>query len=311
MNAILRSGDIPTSWNLSLVTPIYKRGPPLDTGSYRPIAVGPPLARLLAILVNVRLIWYFEDEKLFSSTQAGFREHLSTGYQHFLIQHLSDKHHHLKKALFALVVDLKSAYDLVIHWVLWELLRRAGLHGDFFTLIQAMYAHAHVAITINGHVGTHVHPLIGVRQGCPLSPTLFNVVLADLHMHILYSASEHVPYLTQPSMPVTNLDCADDALGLATSVRGLQVVADAIQDFCKERGLVINVDKTHVVVLARGRGSPKPRIVLQGQTVRVIKAVKYLGLHFKQSCGVYAHATAHAASVQGAWSTLFAKLLNL
>jgi len=153
---------------------------------------------------------YLEGQGLRASTQAGFRAELSTTHQHFLLQHLIDKHQHIKKSLYGLVVDLKSAYDLVAHCLLWEMLRRAGVHGVFMSLIQAMYTTASMAVCVNGHVGPRMHPTIGVPQGCPLIPTLFSMALNDLHIHVLYAAAEHVPYLTTPNMPVTNLDYADD-----------------------------------------------------------------------------------------------------
>lgn len=54
MNAALNKGEVPDRWNINLVTAIYKRGNVAETGNYRPIAVGAPIMRLLAILVNER-----------------------------------------------------------------------------------------------------------------------------------------------------------------------------------------------------------------------------------------------------------------
>jgi len=232
LNAVFDTGDIPPSWRLSLISPVYKRGPHLHTSSYRPLAVGTPLARLLATLLNQRLSDHLEQNKLLPDSQAAFRPRLSTSHQLFLLQHLINKHAHHRKPLYGLVVDLKSAYDLVVHSVLWELLQRMGVHGKFLRVLQALYDSALIAVKINGQYGAAVHPTVGVRQGCPLSPTLFNIVVSGLNDALLYAAMQHavdcVPYLTRPQLPVTNLDYADDLHVLACTARALQLLADEL-----------------------------------------------------------------------------------
>jgi hypothetical protein len=98
-------------------------------------------------------------------------------------------------------------------------------------------------------------------------------------------------------MPVTNLDYAGDILTFSTSKCGLQRVANAVQDFCIERGMLINVAKTELITFVRGSGGGKPRASLMGQAVRVGKVVKYFG----PPHGITAHKVPHAGSLHGAW----------
>ena len=56
LNAAFQSGSIPPDINGGLVTPVFKKGDPLDTGNYRPIAVTEPIMRLYAGILNARVV---------------------------------------------------------------------------------------------------------------------------------------------------------------------------------------------------------------------------------------------------------------
>jgi hypothetical protein len=112
-------------------------------------------------------------------------------------------------------------------------------------------------------------------------------------------------------MPVTNLDYADDIVAVSTSNAGLQCIATAIQDFCTQRGMLINVDKTEVVTFVRTPGGRKPRVSIGGRAVRVGKVAKYLGMRFGSPYGITAHRAAHSGLLHGAWARLNALMPNL
>ena len=56
LNAAFTTGCVPEAWTTSLVTPLLKKGDPSDTANYRPVAVGAPLVRLYAAVLNARLM---------------------------------------------------------------------------------------------------------------------------------------------------------------------------------------------------------------------------------------------------------------
>lgn len=313
MNAVLRTSLPPKDWCLSIITPIHKAGSRMDVGNYRPIAVGEPLARLLAVLLNQRLSGFLEDNHLLSDSQAGFRPIVSTAYQVFLLQHLIDKHVGLRTTLYALKVDLKSAYDLVVHWVLWECLRRMGIHGRFFQLIKSLYSTAQIAVRIHDRVGSPARPLQGVRQGCPLSPTLFNIVLADLSDRLMHTASlTTVPLLYHPTRrKVCDLQFADDIMLLATRVTGLQSLISTLHAFCLERGLVISLAKTKATVLVKGNDVEPLHVVLNGQALDVVDKVQYLGWWFAPPYGLLHNVSSHIAKARSAFASLQRRLRAL
>jgi len=278
------------------------------TSNYRPIAVGEALARLLAVLLQRRIDEYLESNGLRCDMQAGFRRKLSTCHHLFTLQHFIDKCKTSRVPLYGGYVDLQSAYDLTHRDVLWVVVQNKGIHGKFLHMLQALYAKPEYAVCINGCVGKRVLSRIGVRQGCPLSPTLFALVLDDLHSRLLSAAALHAPSLEAhpgdarylhryQERKVPNLDYADDVIVLSLSKRGLQLMITAFADFCRERALKINVKKTKVVCLVRG-SSPEDvqHPQMPGCAVPIwcdgvllpcdVDHTKYLGLHVATDRGM-------------------------
>ena len=77
-------------------------------------------------------------------------------------------------------IDAEKAFDKVQHPFMIKTLSKVGIKGAFLNIIKAIYERPTANITINGQK-LRAFPLrSGTRQGCPLSPLLFNIVLEVL-----------------------------------------------------------------------------------------------------------------------------------
>ena len=83
-------------------------------------------------------------------------------------------------------IGAEEAFDKIQHPFLIKTLSKVGIEGAFLNIIKAIYETPTANITLNGQK-LRAFPLIsGTRQGCPLSPLLFNLVV-----EILATASGH------------------------------------------------------------------------------------------------------------------------
>ena len=74
-------------------------------------------------------------------------------------------------------IDVETAFDKIRHPFLIKTLSKVGIEGAFLNIIKAMYERPTANIILNGQ-RLRAFPLrSGRRQGCPLSPLLFNLVL--------------------------------------------------------------------------------------------------------------------------------------
>ena len=78
-------------------------------------------------------------------------------------------------------IDAEKAFDQVQHPFLIKTISKVGIEGAFLNIIKAIYERPTANIILNGQKLKRVFPLrSGIRQGCPLSPLLFNIVLEVL-----------------------------------------------------------------------------------------------------------------------------------
>ena len=118
-----------------------------------------------------------QEEEIIAEEQAGFRMGRSTTEQIFNLRVLCEKYSQHQQEIYHAFVDFKKAFDRVWHDALWATMRKYNMGQKLIYTIKQLYADANNAVIIQGVVGDWFHTSVGVRQGCLLSPTLFNIFL--------------------------------------------------------------------------------------------------------------------------------------
>ena len=77
-------------------------------------------------------------------------------------------------------IDAEKAFDKVQHPFMIKTLTKVGTKGTYLNIIKAIYDKPTANITLNGEKVKAFPLKSGTRQGCPLSPLLFNIVLEVL-----------------------------------------------------------------------------------------------------------------------------------
>ena len=113
-------------------------------------------------------------ERILSDEQAGFRKGGSTVEQIFNCRILMERHIESQKELYHNFIDFKKAFDHVWHDGLWSSLQKYGIKSNIISMIKSLYCNSTSAVLINNIQGNTFKTTVGVRQGCLLSPVLFN-----------------------------------------------------------------------------------------------------------------------------------------
>ena len=71
----------------------------------------------------------------------------------------------------------EKALDKIQHPFMIKTIQKAGLEGTYLNIIKAIYDKTTANIILNGEKLKAFPLKSGTRQGCPLSPVLFNIVL--------------------------------------------------------------------------------------------------------------------------------------
>ena len=173
--------------------------------------------------------------------------------------------------LFACFVDFKKAFDSVWHSGLYRKLE----HGNLLCLIKDIYKKTKCAVKSENKITQFFNFTKGVRQGCPLSPLLFNLYINDIFQ--LLDTSTCTPLLLNDSDQVNTLMYADDLVILGKSEEELQTKLNQLSEYCKKWKLEINVGKTKCMVFSRGGRLCNTDLKVNDVKIENVKSFKYLG----------------------------------
>ena len=144
--------------------------------------------------------------------QAGFRAGRSTTEQIFNLRILCEKYVQHQQDFYHVFIDFKKAFDKVWRAALWATLMKYKICANLIRFIKHLHDKAIRAILFNGSIEDWFWTTAGVRQGCLLSPTLFNLFLERIMTDAL---EDHEGTVNIWGRTITNLRFPDGIDGLA------------------------------------------------------------------------------------------------
>ena len=243
-----------------------------------------------------------ENKRVLVEEQAGFRAHRHCADHMLSLVEIIRMRKRKHLPTFCAFIDLRKAYDRVMRNGLWLKLAEAGVHGRMFRVLHQMYDEVWSAVLVDDVASDWFKLRIGLRQGCVLSPLLFDIfingVANDLNVKGL-----GVP--VDASLRLSILLFADDLVLIASTPGDLQRMLDEVSQYCSKWRSDVNLKKTEVVIFGDPR-KPVPQFFLHGVALKVVKSYKYLGLDVYVSLRwtqmrsrLYAKARAKVASAFG------------
>ncbi len=123
---------------------------------------------------------------------------------------------------------------------------------------------------------------VGVKQGCVINPTLFNIFLNDIPN--IFASTQSFPVTLYAEL-IKCLLYADDIALVSSTADGLQHCIDRLQSYCKTWNLTINIKKTKIVIFNKCCKIMKNKgFSIDKERLEVVKEMKYLGIVFNSNC---------------------------
>ena len=163
------------------------------------------MAKLFAAGLERRASDYAEAANTHADGQYGFRRQRSTEQAILALRTVMESYRLQRRRgqqpaggrggrrprpqLWACFIDFKKAYDRVPRGKLWDQLEQLGYGGEWLRAVMALYADVPMTVAAPGLEGRYIHATQGLKQGCPLSPTLFALYISDWEQRALSAAA--------------------------------------------------------------------------------------------------------------------------
>ena len=273
INKIKESRIYPDIWCLGITSLIFKNGDDEDPNNYRGINVSDVLSKLFISIINERFNKILVQNKIIGDYQIGFKEKCRPADHIFVLKNIIDKYLGNGKKVYACFIDYEKAYDNVWREGLYYKMMKLGITKNIITLIKNMYDKNKQSLKMNGHITDPIPTIKGLKQGCVISPIIFNMFINELPKCFNESC--------QPvKINNTNISClmyADDIVLLSESREGLIKSLKNISTYNKKWCLNINKNKTKIMTFQRFGKLKCNNIKYDEHTLEDVKQFKYLG----------------------------------
>ena len=178
-------------------------------------------------------------------------------------------------------------------------MRDFNIEEGLVQVIEALYKNSSSAVLLNKDLGEFFQTTVGVRQGCLLSPVLFNIYLEKIMQDTLL---DHHTSISIGGRPLCNLRFADDIDLMAGSNNELQVLTTRLADSAGAYGMEVSHEKSKVMVNSRNDTSAD--IIMNGQKLEEVNNFKYLGATLSKDGSCTAEVRIRIATAMAAMSRL-------
>ena len=158
----------------------------------------------------------------------------------------------LEKDVYICFIDYTKAFDRVKHSKIIECLSEIGIDHKDLQIITKMYWEETAVVRTEHGITEEFQVKKCVRQGCVLSPSLFN-----LYTEKIFREIEDMEGVNVGVHNINNLRYADDTSLLALEEQKLQNLLNTVNDKGKLYGMEINVKKTKSMVASKKQETPK------------------------------------------------------
>jgi len=253
-----------------MVISIHKGGTKSKCENYRGITLLPTAYKLFANTIKNRLNEHMEDEMV--EEQCGFRKGRSCIAAIFTVQQIIEKRKEHNLPLFLLFIDYEKAHGDLNRDMLWEMMENK-IPNYLLNTIKCIYRNMKVRIKFNDGISEPIYINKGVRQGCGLSPVLFNLYINKIVQEFKIVIKKGIQ-LNNRKLVNTILYAGDQIL-MAKSEDELQTMAYHLNLIAGKYKLTISSTKTKSMAVC-GNYIQRVKIVINNNIIEQVTDFKYL-----------------------------------
>jgi hypothetical protein len=271
---IYSSGVWPQDFVQLVLVPIEKRPCATQCEDFRTISLISHASKILLKILTKRL--ENKAETYIGRSQFGFRKGCGTRDAIGVLRTLCERNIDNGSDLFVCFVDFEKAFDRVNWNKMLGILKAVGVDWRDRRLIANLYLSQQAVVRLDSGLTDACVIGRGVRQGCPLSPLLFNLYAETMLAEALSLNADGVRI---GGNLVADVRFADDQAMVSNSESGLQSLMNDLCSAADRYDMKINIKKTKIMRVSRTSGKPVA-ILVNGVSLEQVTSYKYLGSVF-------------------------------
>jgi ribonuclease HI len=224
-------------------------------------------------MVNNRLIWYLESNKILTELQSGFRKGRSTTDQLVRLESFVREAFVRGEHVTAVFFDLEKAYDTTWKYGILKDLQDAGLKGRLPCFISNFLDNRKFCVRVGSFLSDTYKQEMGVPQGSILSVTLFILKMNNI--------VKCLPAGVRGSLFVDDFLICYRSKSIPSMERVLQVCLKKIEEWADNNGFQFSKTKTVCMHFCNKiTPHPEPCLKLNNSDIPVVEETKFLGVTF-------------------------------
>ena len=297
LQEVWKTKHVPSEWKKAVLVPLHKKKDRKICDNYRGISLLSVPGKVLSLVLLDRLETIIDPQLM--ESQCGFRKGRGTVDQIWVARQIIERATEYQTPVHLGFVDLTKAYDSVDRSALFAMLRHYRVPQQLIDIIKELYTGTWCCVRTTDGTSEDFEVKTGVRQGCVLSPLLFNCFMDRIlreamemtggGLQIEYTTSGGLFLSYRDKTPLTtciqNIQYADDLTLIAETRGELQRMVDVLDRACTRWGMKINGDKTKVLNIGELTGD-YPAITLNGHALEEVDSFSYLGSEVEQTARV-------------------------
>ena len=291
LNKCWNESKLPSIWKQSIVIPIHKAGRSTeDINHYRPIALTSHIGKLMEKIILNRINHFNTINKIIPENQAGFRKGRCTTEHLIKLTTQIKQQFARRQNILATFFDINKAFDQIWHYRLLQKLKDINLGQRMTGFIQNFLSDRYIRVRI-GNTYSNLRKLeMGVPQGSVLSPTLFNIYMADLPT-IFAKETEITQFADDICLwQKVTLKRSSKKSSVNYIRKRYQQELDKIQGYLTQNGMSLAINKTKIMLFNSGPDpEPLPPFPIQNTNINYSNKIKFLGVTFTSRLKWFPH----------------------
>ena len=320
MRTAWQEGAVPKEWADAIIVPIPKKGNLRSCDNWRGIALLEVVGKVVARVIQGRLQRVAERE--LPDSQCGFRKGRGCSDMTFVVRQLAEKATEHRTQQFLVFVDLRKAYDSVPRDALWMAMKKLGVPESLIKIVRSFHEGMEARVRVGEELLEEIEVKNGLRQGCTMAPTLFNLyscVVVERWLEkvrnvegvgtcLFYKLDQQ---LFRRSTKRANRkwlsECqfADDIALLATTRAAAEEACREYQATARAFGLTVSIPKTKFMVVGYGVSEADLQpISVDGGEIEHVSEFQYLGSVIAENGRIDAEVDRRIANASKAFGAL-------